>query len=308
MEFRQELERAREMVEARLREFFPGGGLEEAMRYSLLAGGKRVRPILTMKFCEAAGGTMEEALDFGCGVEMLHTYSLIHDDLPCMDNDDLRRGMPTSHKKFGECVAVLAGDALQAAAFRTVLSDVGPIVHDDGETTEKQAAQIMAEALAARILANAAGELGMCGGQYWDTVSNGKPHTAGSLTEINDRKTGALLRAACMMGIAASMGRRQVDAACMDAARDYATNLGLAFQIRDDILDAISTREELGKPIGSDAANQKATYVALLGVDACGERVLEYTALAKKALNACTWAGDTAFLMDLADSLAVRKN
>ena len=114
MEFQRQLEEAQNLVEARLRTFFSGGGLEEAMRYSLLAGGKRIRPILTMKFCEAAGGTLEEALDFGCGVEMLHTYSLIHDDLPCMDNDDLRRGMPTSHKKFGECTAILAGDALQA--------------------------------------------------------------------------------------------------------------------------------------------------------------------------------------------------
>ena len=129
MEFQQQLEAARELVETRLQTFFPGGGLEEAMRYSLLAGGKRIRPILTMKFCEAAGGTLEEALDFGCGVEMLHTYSLIHDDLPCMDNDDLRRGMPTNHKKFGECVATLAGDALQAAAFRTVLSVEGAWRH-----------------------------------------------------------------------------------------------------------------------------------------------------------------------------------
>lgn len=298
MEFQQQLEEARRMVEARLAEFFPGGGLEEAMRYSLLAGGKRVRPILTMKFCEAAGGTMAEALDFGCGVEMLHTYSLIHDDLPCMDNDDLRRGMPTSHKKFGECVATLAGDALQAAAFRTVLSAEGPWRHGGK----------MAVALAANILAEAAGETGMCGGQYWDTIGNGQPRTAESLTEINDQKTGALLRAACMMGVAASMGRREVDGACMDAARAYASNLGLAFQIRDDILDAVSTKEELGKPIGSDEANRKATYVTLLGVNACEERVLEYTALAKRALSGCAWTGDTAFLMDLADSLAVRRN
>ena len=298
MEFRQELEAARQMVESRLREFFPGEGLEEAMRYSLLAGGKRVRPVLTMKFCEAAGGTMEEALDFGCGVEMLHTYSLIHDDLPCMDNDDLRRGIPTNHKKFGECVATLAGDALQAAAFRTVLSAGGTWRHGGGAC----------KALAAKILAEAAGELGMCGGQYWDTIGNGKPRTAESLTEINDKKTGALLRAACMMGVAASMGRRAVDDACMDAARDYATNLGLAFQIRDDILDAVSTREELGKTIGSDIANRKATYVTLLGVDACENRVLEYTAQAKKALESCAWAGGTAFLLDLADSLAVRRS
>ena len=298
MEFQRQLEEARELTEARLRTFFSGGGLEEAMRYSLLAGGKRIRPILTMKFCEAAGGSLEEALDFGCGVEMLHTYSLIHDDLPCMDNDDLRRGMPTNHKKFGECVAILAGDALQAAAFQTVLSAKGKWRHGG------KAAVVMA----AKILAEAAGETGMCGGQYWDTAGDGQPRTAEDLTDINNKKTGALLRAACMMGICASMGRREVDESCMDAAWHYATNLGLAFQIRDDILDAISTAEELGKPVGSDAANQKATYVNLLGVEACEALVLDYTVRAKEALDAGRWLGDTAFLRELADSLAVRKN
>ena len=150
MDFAQEMETARQMVETRLAEFFTGRGLEEAMRYSLLAGGKRIRPILTMKFCEAAGGTPEEALDFGCGVEMLHTYSLIHDDLPCMDNDDLRRGKPTCHKVYGECVATLAGDALQAAAFQTVLSAKGPW-RGEGK---------VAPALAANFLSVAAGERG----------------------------------------------------------------------------------------------------------------------------------------------------
>ena len=298
MEFQRQLEEARELTENRLRTFFSGGGLEEAMRYSLLAGGKRIRPILTMKFCEAAGGALEEALDFGCGVEMLHTYSLIHDDLPCMDNDDLRRGMPTNHKKFGECVAILAGDALQAAAFQTVLSAKGKWRHGG------KAAVVMA----AKILAEAAGETGMCGGQYWDTAGDGQPRTAEDLTDINNKKTGALLRAACMMGICASMGRREVDESCMDAAWHYATNLGLAFQIRDDVLDAISTAEELGKPVGSDAANQKATYVNLLGVEACEALVLDYTVRAKEALDAGRWLGDTAFLRELADSLAVRKN
>ncbi len=298
MEFQRQLEEARELVEARLRTFFSGGGLEEAMRYSLLAGGKRIRPILTMKFCEAAGGTLEEALDFGCGVEMLHTYSLIHDDLPCMDNDDFRRGIPTSHKQFGECVAILAGDALQAAAFQTVLSAEGEWRHGGK----------MAVALAAKILAEAAGEMGMCGGQYWDTVGNGQPRMAEDLTDINDKKTGALLRAACMMGVCASMGRREVDESCMDAAWNYATNLGLAFQIRDDILDAVSTAEELGKPTGSDEANQKVTYVTLLGVEACEALVLDYTSRAKEALDSGRWLGDTAFLTELADSLATRKS
>ena len=151
MDLTKEMTLAKEMVEKRLAEFFPGEGLQEAMRYSLLAGGKRIRPILAMKFCEAAGGSMEEALNFGCGVEMLHTYSLIHDDLPCMDNDDLRRGKPTNHKVYGECMATLAGDALQAAAFQTVLSASGPW-RRNGQ---------YAPAVAAGLLAEAAGEGGM---------------------------------------------------------------------------------------------------------------------------------------------------
>ena len=296
MDFAKEMEQARQLAEHRLEAFFPGGGLEEAMRYSLLAGGKRIRPILTMKFCEAAGGTLEEGLDFGCGVEMLHTYSLIHDDLPCMDNDDLRRGKPTCHKAYGECTATLAGDALQAAAFRTVLSAGGEWRHGGGAV----------RALAAGILAEAAGADGMCGGQYGDTMEENRPRTLEELTAINDKKTGALLRAACMMGVAASMGRREVDASCMDAARDYASNLGLAFQIRDDILDVTSTDAAFGKPVGSDAANGKTTYVTLLGVEECARRVLAYTEQAKTALLAGKWPGGTAFLAALADGLAVR--
>lgn len=295
--FAQEMEAACQMVEARLAEFFPGSGLQESMRYSLLAGGKRIRPVLCMKFCEAAGGTMGEALDFGCGVEMLHTYSLIHDDLPCMDNDDLRRGKPTNHKVYGECVATLAGDALQAAAFHTVLS-AGGSWRDGGGASRAMAAQILSEA---------AGEQGMCGGQYWDTIGDGKViHTADELTAINDKKTGALLRAACMMGVVASLGRRAVDDSCMDAAKEYATNLGLAFQIRDDMLDVMGDALEFGKPIGSDASNEKSTYVSLLGLEECERRVLDYTEKAKAALEQGMWRGDTAFLCTLADSLAER--
>ncbi len=297
IEFHKQMEQARQLIEKRLETFFTGGALQSAMRYSLMAGGKRIRPILTMKFCQAAGGTMGEALDFGCGIEMLHTYSLIHDDLPCMDNDDLRRGKPTNHKVFGECTATLAGDALQAAAFETVLS--ANLGADDGCEASK--------ALAARILAEAAGEQGMCGGQYYDTIGDGHAHTEEELIAIDDKKTGALLRAACLMGVAAASGRRAVDHSCFDAARDYASNLGLAFQIRDDILDAVSTTEELGKPVGSDTANQKMTYVTLLGVDACERRVLEYTDRAKTALKRGAWQGNPEFLCALADELANRK-
>ena len=297
-DFEKELSAAKALVEKRLAEFFPGDGLQAAMRYSLLAGGKRIRPILAMKFCEAAGGAMEEALDFGCGVEMLHTYSLIHDDLPCMDNDDLRRGRPTNHKVYGECVATLAGDALQAAAFQTVLSAEGP-------WQEKGS---FAPAVAAKILAEAAGEQGMCGGQYFDTIGDGKVlHTAEELTVINNKKTGALLRAACMMGVAASSGHRVVEERCFEAARVYATNVGLAFQIRDDMLDVIGSAAEFGKPIGSDASNRKSTYVTLLGLEECERRVLAYTERAKEALRACKWQGSTEFLCRLADAMTERK-
>lgn len=296
MEFQAQVEQARLLVEERLNALFLDEGLAQAMRYSLMAGGKRIRPILTMLFCQASGGTMEEGLDFGCAVEMLHTYSLIHDDLPCMDNDDLRRGKPTCHKVYGECVATLAGDALQAAAFQTVLFAKGPW-RGEGK---------IAPAVAAGVLASAAGVDGMCGGQYWDTLGDGMPHSEEELTSIHDKKTGALLRAACIMGVLASSGHRAVDESCIDAARDYATHLGLAFQIRDDVLDATSTTEILGKPIGSDSNNQKTTYVTLLGVDGCENRIMTHTKLAKEALTRGKWQGETDILAWMADQLAVR--
>lgn len=292
-----EYNEAKSLAEEYLDSYFNGPNLDKAMRYSVMAGGKRIRPILTLKFCEAAGGGMSEAIDFACAVEMLHTYSLIHDDLPCMDNDDLRRGIPTNHKVYGECTAVLAGDALQAAAFETALA-VG---------TQFEPDRLWYAVEAARTLAEAAGSFGMCGGQYCDTVENGVVHTAEELTEINDMKTGALLRAACVMGVLASAGHRDVDKVLIKAAKEYATKLGLAFQIRDDILDSISTTEELGKPVGSDEENGKSTYVTLLGVEECEKLVRQYTDEAKKALSACDFPGGTSFLEQLADELAERK-
>ena len=295
MAYAKEYEACRIQVEQRLNECFltdcPQKELLDAMRYSLLAGGKRIRPVLTMKFCQTAGGSMEAALDFACGVEMLHTYSLIHDDLPCMDNDDLRRGKPTCHKVFGETVATLAGDALQAAAFRMVLSASG---NDD-----------TAKALSARVLAEAAGELGMCGGQFLDTEENAA-HTEAELYTIHSGKTGALLRASCVMGVLAAGKYKETDAALIQAAEKYAENLGIAFQIQDDILDVTATTEALGKPVGSDAANQKTTFVSLLGVTACKELVRKHTTLAKEALNGVF--PNSGFLCWLADSLAEREH
>jgi len=295
MDHNRQLELDRRQVEERLEGYFTGQGLEQAMRYSLLAGGKRIRPILTLAFCRAAGGEAEEALDFACGVEMLHTYSLIHDDLPCMDDDDLRRGKPTCHKQFGECTAVLAGDALQAAAFETVLCAPGPW------------ADPSIPGLAAQVLARAAGERGMCAGQYWDTLEDGLPHTLEQLSSIHKNKTGALLEAACRMGVLASRGHRPVEDFCVESAGRYAAALGMAFQIQDDILDAISTTEALGKPVGSDAAKGKTTFVTLLGVEGCEERVERFTRQAVAALEEGSWPGDTGFLRWLAQRLAKRK-
>ena len=273
-------------LEACFSEDCPQKELLDAMRYSLLAGGKRIRPLLLMKFCETSGGDRAAALPAACGIEMLHTYSLIHDDLPCMDNDDLRRGKPTCHKAFGETNAVLAGDALQSAAYFSVLS--APV------TPERTAAM-------AKTLAYAAAEQGMCGGQYLDTSKEGLPVTEEELYEIHRLKTGALLRAACVMGVQCAGGTPEQ----VSAAEAFAMNLGLAFQIRDDVLDTISTEDELGKPIGSDAAEKKMTFVSLLGIEECGRLVHLHTEKAKKAIAG--HFADTEFLCWLADLLADRR-
>lgn len=281
------------MIEEALKQCFtdfeklPQAGLAEAMRYSLLAGGKRIRPRLLLEFCRISGGDIEKALPAACGIEMLHTYSLIHDDLPCMDNDDLRRGRPTNHKVYGECVATLAGDALQAEAFHSVLS-----------------AELPAESRAkcAEILAGAVGLDGMCGGQYLDMLGEGKELTEQQLTDINSRKTGALLVAACQMGVAAAGGSE----AQLTAAGHFGAALGMAFQIRDDMLDVLSTADELGKPIGSDAQENKNTYMALMGEKGCRETVEHLTEFAKGVLGEAF--EDTAFLCSLADALATRNN
>ena len=282
----------RNLIEAALEKCFDGmerlpqGGLVEAMRYSLLAGGKRIRPMLVLEFCRVCGGDVEAALPAACAIEMLHTYSLIHDDLPCMDNDDLRRGRPTNHKVYGECVATLAGDALQAAAFETVLCC--------GLTAERRAK-------CAGILASAAGLEGMCGGQYLDMLGEGRKLNEQELTDINSRKTGALLSAACQMGVAAADGSELQ----LAAAGHYGAALGAAFQIRDDMLDVLSTADELGKPIGSDIQENKNTYMALKGEDGCRKAVAELTRSAKLVL--ADVFDDTDFLCRLADELATRK-
>ena len=283
----------RNRIDAALAEYFtlgdefPQARLAEAMRYSLLAGGKRIRPILVLEFCRIAGGDVEAALPVACAIEMLHTYSLIHDDLPCMDNDDLRRGRPTNHVVYGECTAVLAGDTLQAEAFGTILRCDLP--------ADRKAA-------CAEILASAVGLDGMCGGQYLDMSWEGRKLSEQELTEINSRKTGALLVAACQMGVAAAGGSRLM----LDTAGHFGAALGMAFQIRDDMLDVLSTAEELGKPIGSDSQENKNTYMVLMGEEGCRQTVARLTDFAKNVLGEAF--EDTAFLRAMADSLADRKN
>ena len=279
------------LIDTKLAEYFraddmPQAGLFEAMRYSLNAGGKRIRPILVLEFCRITGGDCYKALPVACAIEMLHTYSLIHDDLPCMDNDDLRRGKPTNHIVYGECTATLAGDALQAEAFGTILRSELP-------------AEARAEC--ARILADAVGADGMCGGQFLDMIGENKLLTADELDEINSRKTGALLIAACTMGVAAAGGNEKQS----EAARRFGAAIGAAFQIRDDMLDVISTSEQLGKPIGSDAQEHKNTYMALYGAERCMKMIEKLTEVAKAALNEAF--DDTAFLCDLADSMVTRR-
>ncbi len=281
------LELDRELVEGRLRALLPERGrLTEAMRYSLLAGGKRLRPILTLEFCRACGGEDGAALDMGCGVEMLHTYSLIHDDLPAMDNDELRRGKPTNHVVYGEWLALLAGDALQAEAFAAVLGAPCP---PEAKTE------------AARLLAEAAGYRGICGGQYLDLDGEKRRLLPEEIRELNAKKTGALLSAACAMGCAAASCFERIP-----AAGDYGEALGLAFQLRDDLLDVESTTEALGKPVGSDERNEKATMLSLYGAEKCRALVREETEKACEILESAFGAPE--FLLWLTKELADRKN
>lgn len=290
---KQTFERYLTMVEQALEEAVPAPKEEsldrtvwEAMRYSLLVGGKRIRPVLTLAFAELCGGSAQQALPFACAVEMVHTYSLIHDDLPCMDDDDLRRGKPTNHKVFGEAMALLAGDGLLTRAFEQALAFSGP---------SSDAVR------GASVLARCAGASGMVGGQCVDLSAQGKEVDLSLLQQMDLGKTVALISAACQMGcIAVGAGDGQ-----LEAARRYAEGLGMAFQIRDDILDVEGDAKTLGKNVGMDSARDKRNYVSLLGVEEAQRLVESYTDQAISALEA--FAGDTAFLRELAVSLATRE-
>ena len=288
-EFRDQIAQYRAAIEEFLQgkfcEDLPQKRLFDAMRYSLLAGGKRIRPVLTLEFCRICGGDWRGALPFACALEMIHTYSLIHDDLPCMDNDDYRRGRLTNHKVFGEALAVLAGDGLLTAAFETAASAA-----TDPAVTVK----------AIRILAEQAGELGMVGGQVLDMDAEEQELTEQGIYDIQCRKTGALIQAACQIGVVAAGGTQQQ----LDAAKTYAQNLGLAFQIRDDMLDVIGDEATFGKPIGSDKAEEKTTFVDLLGLAACEREVVRLTDEAISALG--LFGGEADFLAALSHSMETR--
>ncbi|MCI9575936.1 MAG: polyprenyl synthetase family protein [Clostridiales bacterium] len=286
-----------EQIEEKLDSYVPKTdtlyrNLIEAMRYSLLDGGKRIRPLLVLEFCQLCGGEVSKAMPFACALEMIHTYSLIHDDLPCMDNDDMRRGRPSNHKAFGEGLALLAGDALLTLAFETMLSP---------ESIALAGTQPAAEA--AGTLACAAGAHGMVGGQVIDLASEGQQIPLEILQLMDECKTGSLIVAAAEMGCilaGASQEKRQ-------AARKYASAIGLAFQIVDDILDVTGTTEDLGKKAGSDADNQKSTYVTLLGLEKAQEAALELTHQAVEALDIFEEGEEKQGLAELAEYLASRK-
>lgn len=261
----------------------PQKQLYDAMRYSLMGGGKRLRPIFTLEFCRMCCGDWKPAVPFAAAVEMIQTYSLIHDDLPSMDNDDFRRGKPTNHKVYGEAMAILAGDALLTDAFSVVTSADLP-----GKDI----------AFAVSILASCAGSLGMVGGQVLDILSEERICSEQEVLDVQTRKTGALINAACVLGVIAGGGCELQ----IRRAGEFAGSLGMAFQIRDDMLDVIGDAGELGKAVGTDT--NKNTFVRLYGLERCEELVKKYT---NNALLALEDFHDNEYLKELALSLTTRK-
>ena len=260
--------------------------LLDAVYYSACAGGKRIRPKIMLEFMRVCGGNTNYALNFACALEMIHTYSLVHDDLPCMDNDDIRRGRPSCHKAFDEATALLAGDALLTDAFSVAL-----------KTENISYENVLKSAL---VLAECAGSKGMIGGQVIDLKYENKTAPISVVKELYRLKTGALLVAAAKIGcILAGADDNKIK-----AAADFAENIGLAFQIRDDILDIVGNEVELGKPIGSDADEKKSTYVTLVGLEKAQDDVVDITNKALMSLDA--FDGDTSSLKQLALELIKR--
>ena len=280
----------REYIERYLKGYYaqfhnePQKKLFEAMEYSLLGGGKRLRPIFTFAFCQMCGKDWKKAAPFAAAIEMIQTYSLIHDDLPAMDNDDFRRGRPTNHKVYGEAMAILAGDALLTDAFAMA--------------ARNEVADLEALRTAMGILSECTGSLGMVGGQVLDMESEIRELTEEEVLAIQTRKTGCLISAACCLGVIAGGGTEKQ----LDAAAQFAAGLGLAFQIRDDMLDVIGTQAEMGKGVGTD--EKKNTFVRLYGLEKCEELVQKYTDYAIQALSAFE---NTEYLTALAKSLTERR-
>lgn len=257
MDFLNELRYRSQMVNEALDELLPAAGeyppvIHEAMRYSLFAGGKRLRPVLALATAEILGGSTGDIMPAACALELIHTYSLVHDDLPAIDNDDLRRGMPTCHNKFGEAVAVLAGDALLTMAFELIARSPAR-----GRITPDRILRVVAE------VASAAGTSGLIGGQVVDVISAADRVDRETLAFIHRKKTGAMYRVSVRTGAILS-GCGPED---LERLTGYAEHLGMAFQITDDILDIVGDEEKMGKPAGSDLKNNKATYPALYGMD-----------------------------------------
>ena len=288
---RQFIETRLPLIDQRLHELITSTNMPEnlkkAMAYSVDAGGKRIRPLLVLATLEDIGSRSEDALTVACAVEMIHTYSLIHDDLPCMDDDDFRRGKPTNHKVFGEAVAVLAGDALQALAFRS-------LTELDSTPPEKTVA-IM------KLLGSASGAEGMVGGQILDMEGEEKQLSLEELETVHLNKTGALLSFCIEAG--AILG--DLDEEGSDRLRSYAKNIGLAFQIKDDILDITSTTEQLGKTAGSDTTSQKSTYPSLLGLEGAIERLEYHHQTAKEAIG---FLGDDSSMLGMFADYIVERN
>lgn len=288
-EFENILANDQRLVENSLPSFLPSAlnGQDEvvdAMKYSLTNGGKRLRPVLTLEFCKACGGDRHDAIEAACAVEFIHTYSLIHDDLPCMDNDDYRRGKPSCHKEFSEDIALLAGDGLLTHAFQII---------SDSDMNDS------AKAKAVSLLAENAGVGGMLGGQVLDLKYEIGNPTVKELLTVHKMKTGALIAAACIMGCIAA----GADSAKIAAASRFAYYIGIAFQIKDDILDVIGSSDKLGKPIGSDADNNKTTYVTKVGLTKAQSDV---ELLTQKGLKELEVFGDSEFISMLADRLINR--
>ena len=268
-------------------------GLGDAMRYAVLDGGKRLRPLLAIAACEAVAGDLHAAMRAACAVELIHAYSLVHDDMPCMDNDVLRRGKPTVHVKFGQAQALLAGDALQALAFELLTPD---------DITMDAAMQ----ARLCRMLAQAAGSRGMAGGQAIDLASVGQPLSSQQLHAMHHLKTGALLQASVLMG--ASCGHPSP--LMLQTLQNYGSAIGLAFQVVDDILDVTANSATLGKTVGKDAAQHKPTFVSLMGLDAANDYAQQLLHRSLDCLAALHQSGltNTHALRALADMLVNRQH